>query len=673
MAHQRLTGEELRATMSAVTTYWENPSHPGLNLHRVEGPDPDMWSIRATRDIRIIIHKSESRSVFLYVDHHDAAYEWAKRRRLSPHEVTNVAQLVVIDERTETRVVPRFETAQEPGPFAALDDETLLGYGVPREWIARIRATPSIEDFMEFGDDLPEAPREYLTAIAFGTLPPRPERARDPFDHPDALREFATVHDDMALAKALSSSWAEWQLFLHPSQRAAVQADHAGPARVTGGPGTGKSVVAVHRAAHIARTHRGRVLLTSFSRTLAERLSRDVDDLLTEEPVVRQRIDVVHLHQFAIDTLKSAGLGEVKILNNDQRDGIIDEAVSRHPGVATSLGFVRSEWNLVIDPLGIKTVTEYLSADRDGRGSPIGPPRRRKLWPIFEDILALLTERGWTTWSSVCWQVAAMYERQDDGRPFDHVIADEVQDFGPAEMWLLRSIVPEGRNDVFLAGDSNQRIFKPRTRLARSGLEVRGRSTLLRLSYRTTAQIRQLAERLLVLDPNEEDTSTLSLRTGPDPDVRLLHSVNDEMQSVARWLRKLTSNGVRPDEIAILARTANILKDRGRKVVAMTGHKAHELKDDADTPRGRIVLGTLHRSKGLQFRAVAIIGVEEATVPPASVLDRQPDAASRDALLELERNLLYVGCTRARDHLLITGARRRSSLMSEIGHRAFPS
>lgn len=665
-AHARLTANELQATHGTMEAYRRDPSHPSLSLHRVGGVDPNMWSIRVNQDLRIILHKDGEITHFMHVDHHDAAYDWAKRRRFGPHEVTNAAQLVIIDERIEVRNVPRYEAAVEPGPFFHLDDNRLLAYGVPREWLPRVRAAASVDEYLGFGDDLPEGPREYLSAIAFGTTPATPPRTENPLDHPDTLREFVRIDDEAALARAMAS-WEAWTLFLHPSQRSAVEADHAGPARVTGGPGTGKSVVAVHRAAHLARTTGGRVLLTSFSRTLAERLALDLDRLLAGEPDVRARVTVTNLHQIAAESYRRLVDRNRKPVGDRDVAPLLDDAATRHPEVDASRSFLDLEWSMVVDPQHVRTEADYLAVDRQARGTPLSPSRRRAIWPIFEDVLRALDEREAITWSGLCWLIADALDRGTIERPFDHAVADEVQDFGPAELWLLRALVAEGRNDVFLAGDANQRIFKPRTGFARSGLEVRGRSTVLRLNYRTTAQIRAFAERVHAGGPRDEDTMTLSMRTGRNPEVRLLTSVSDEIQSVARWVLKLVSNGVRPGEIAILARTGELIKNRGRQIAAKTRYACHELKDDVDPPPNRLVLGTLHRAKGLQFRAVAIIGVEDGELPPASVLERQPDEAARDALVELERNLLYVGCTRARDHLLVTGARRPSPIMQGVG------
>jgi superfamily I DNA/RNA helicase len=245
------------------------------------------------------------------------------------------------------------------------------------------------------------------------------------------------------------------------------------------------------------------------------------------------------------------------------------------------------------------------------------------------------------------------------------VVADEVQDFGPAELRLLRSIAHEGPNDVFLVGDANQRIYKPRTGFARAGLEVRGRTTTLRLNYRTTDQIRRTAERILGRPTDPDTPPSTSLLSGPEPEIRCLNRVNDEIRAVAAWIQKLVSTGYRPGEIAVFARTGQLLRDRARAAVANAGHQAHELADHGEGDPKHVAIGTMHRSKGLQYRAVALIGVEAGELPLERVLDRQADDAARAAFLERERNLLYVACTRARERLLVTGVREMSGFLEQ--------
>jgi hypothetical protein len=395
----KLTADEQTAVKAAVWDFQLQPDLPSFQLHRVEGHDDGMWSARVDRDVRLILHKRGDTTVLCYVDHHDAAYAWAGRRRLDVHETTGAAQFVVIDERTQevvrrvAKVVLDDDAATPERPFAHLDDAALLAYGVPRTWLRRVRDATLDEFLGEIGDALPNEAQEYLLQVADGETPEPPARSRDPFTHPDARRRFYLLdEDDQALRNALAAPWAAWQLFLHPTQRAAVEAHHAGPARVTGGPGTGKSVVAVHRAAHLARAG-GHVLLTSFSRNLAERLASDADRLLGGAPDVRARIDAVHLHHWAVERWKAHHGTAPTMAKAPELEEVLAQATHRAPPRDFTPAFVAAEWDGVVDPYGIHTWDEYADVDRVARATPLHRAQREQLWPALARVRELLASR----------------------------------------------------------------------------------------------------------------------------------------------------------------------------------------------------------------------------------------------------------------------------------------
>ena len=428
-------------------------------------------------------------------------------------------------------------------------------------------------------------------------------------------------------------------------------------------------MVAVHRAAHLARSHGGRVLLTSFSRTLTARLAHDLEQLLGDDPTTRARVATPNLHHLAMEYVTAHEGSQPAVASNQALQQIVQDAATTVTTHGFSPAFIEAEWHTVIDPYGIHDLSEYLHVDRVARATPLQPHQRRALWPTLERIRTLLRDAGLRTWSDVCWQVSALLD--DAGTPpFDHVIADEVQDFGPAELRLLRSLAAPGPNDVFLAGDVNQRIYKPRSHLNRAGLEVRGRTTILRVNYRTTEQIRRRAQRILgpkhrlAHDADAPDAPATSLLAGPEPEIRCLEDVRSEIDTLTTWLKRLIGDGYRPGEIALLARTNALLDDRARHAIAAANLHCHPLANDDEPPTNRVAIGTMHRSKGLQFRAVAVLGAEHDEVPIARVLDKQADEPARHAFLELERNLLYVACSRARERLLVTGVKELSSFLT---------
>lgn len=665
---QKLTQAERGAVMTTILELSNDPSRPGLNVHRVGHHETRCWSARVNDDIRLIFFREGKTIVPAYVAHHDAAYEWAEGKALDVHPDTGAAQIVITGVRHE-EVVVTVKRHEEHDPFAErpfkdLSEEELLRYGTPRSWIEAVRAATLQEFVEEIGDKLPAESREFLWTVACGeTPPPPPPRSKNPFTHPDAKRRFRLVGSDEELKRALALEWEQWMVYLHPTQRDAADRDFAGPARVTGGPGTGKSVVAVHRAARLARQGRGRVLLTSFSRTLALHLAQMVDKLMAGDPA-RERIDVAHLHQIAVERLRSARAAEIRFADAPTIGKAAKAAAEAAGARWVTPAFAEAEWNMVVDPYGVASWDEYALVDRAARGTPLNRAQRLAAWRAMEAMRETLRAQGLTTWSQVCWDVVELLDGSGE-RPYAHVIADEVQDFGPAELRLLRALARPGENDVFLASDANQRIFKPYTPLARAGLEVRGRTICLRVNYRMTEQIRRQAEEVIGAkeDADEVTAPSVSLLHGEEPEVAVFGTVKEEIAAVAAWLRKLVSNGYRPGEIAVFARKKDILKNRAHPAVKAANLESLDLESEEPTSSSRVTVGTMHRSKGLQYRAVAVMGVEDRTVPLDSVRQKQPDEAAERAFIEMERNLLYVACSRARERLLVTGVGRRSSFL----------
>lgn len=282
----RLTGEEQKAVKTTAFDLQMSPANPGMSFHKVNSKDKNFWSVRVSADIRLIVHKSQGSLLLCYVDHHDKAYAWAERRRLETHPKTGAAQMVELRETVKEILVPKYVESVSTAPtaksqpkqellFADLSDETILGYGVPLEWLKDVKAATE-ESLLGLAEYLPGEAAEALLELATGGKPALPDSKivpENPFDHPDAQRRFRTMSNVDELQRALDYPWDKWTIFLHPEQRQIVERNYQGPARVAGSAGTGKTIVALHRAAHLARTNpEARVLLTTFSDTLANTL-----------------------------------------------------------------------------------------------------------------------------------------------------------------------------------------------------------------------------------------------------------------------------------------------------------------------------------------------------------------------------------------------------------------
>ena len=326
----RLTGEEQKAVKTTAFDLQLNPASPGMSFHKLDkAKDKNFWSVRINQDIRLIVHRSETSLLLCYVDHHDKAYDWAERRRLETHPKTGAAQLVEIRETVKEIFVPVYvqtETAVAPKPppemkplFVGRSDDELLGYGVPTEWLNDVKQATE-DTLLAVADHLPAEAAEALLELATGGKPRVPQPTAvlaTPFEHPDALRRFRVMANVEELQRALDYPWEKWTVFLHPDQREMVERDYSGPVRISGSAGTGKTIVALHRAAHLARAHPdARVLLTTFSDALANALQTKLRRLLDGEPRLAERIDVHSLNAIGLRLYK-AHVGQATIASRD--------------------------------------------------------------------------------------------------------------------------------------------------------------------------------------------------------------------------------------------------------------------------------------------------------------------------------------------------------------------
>jgi mRNA-degrading endonuclease RelE of RelBE toxin-antitoxin system len=301
----KLAGEEQKAVKTTAFDLQMNPAQPGMQFHKLDkARDPNFWSVRVNRDVRLILHKTDTSLLLCYVGHHDEAYRWAERRKLEIHPKTGAAQLVEIRETVKDIFVPKYvevaeQIAPQPRLFDHVADDDLLSYGVPAEWLADVREANE-DSLLKLADHLPGEAAEALLELATGGKPrvaPAVRPAVDPFEHPDAQRRFRVMINVEELAAALDYPWDKWTIFLHPAQRELVERDFNGPARVAGSAGTGKTIVALHRAVHLARHNReSRILLTTFSDTLSNALRSKLRRLLHHEPRLGENIEVYSIN-----------------------------------------------------------------------------------------------------------------------------------------------------------------------------------------------------------------------------------------------------------------------------------------------------------------------------------------------------------------------------------------
>jgi len=673
----RLTAEDQKSAKMAAFDLQLNPAHPSLQLHKLDkAKDPNFWSIRVSRDLRIIVHRTGTSLLLCYVNHHDEAYHWAERRRLETHPKTGAAQLVEVRERVQEITVPKYvETVQETPPrrvFHNISEGTLLTYGVPPEWVPEV-LNATEDGLLEIAGHLPAEAAEALLNLATGIRPPVPERVApggDPFEHPDALRRFRIMKNVEELAQALDYPWERWAVFLHPEQRKLVEKNFNGPARVSGTAGTGKTIVALHRSAHLARTNpQARVLLTTFSEPLANALRAKLRLLLTSEPRMGERIEVYSMDAIG-RRLYELNIGKLRIATDSQISELIQTASSQVGGHKFSLRFLTAEWEQVVDGWQLDTWEEYRDVNRLGRKTRLKEAQRRLLWSIFETVRAGLREQSLITLSGM-FNVLARHYANGAAPPFDFAVVDEAQDTGVAQIRFLSAIGAGRPNGLFFAGDLGQRIFQQPFSWKAADVDVRGRSTSLKINYRTSHQIRSQADRLL--DPQmadvdgnvEERKGAVSLFNGPKPTITASASGEIEIQTVCDWLNGLKGAGLQPHEIALFVRSAAQL-DRPRAAAERAGLKYKVLDDRVEIAPGFVSVSTMHLAKGLEFRAVAVMGCDDEVIPLQERIETVTDEGDLEDVYNTERHLLYVACTRARDNLLVTSTAPKSEFLDDL-------
>lgn len=703
----RLTGDEQKAVKTTAFDLQMNPANPGMSFHKLDkARDKNFWSVRVSRDIRLIVHRMSQSLLLCYVGHHDDAYAWAERRKIETHPKTGAAQIVEIRERVEEITVPNY-VEREPrrltgAPlFAAVADGDLLSWGVPAEWLPDVRATSSEDRLLALTDHLPAEAAEALVEFATGGTPKAPLPVATPaavtteqgpiefsridiedgrsaapltkaFDHPDAQRRFRTIQSSEELERALDAPWDKWTIFLHPAQREWVEKNYSGPARVSGSAGTGKTIVALHRAVHLARAHpEGRVLLTTFSDALANALRVKLRRLVGNEPRLAERIDVYAMDAVGERLYKTA-FGSLRLAASEDIAALLEAAAKAHPDHGFSRAFVRSEWNNVVDAWQLRSWEDYRDVQRLGRRTRLPEARRKTLWAIYADVLAKLEAKGKVTRAGMFARLAEELTRRERP-PYDFAVVDESQDIGVAQLRFLAALGGDRPNALFFAGDLGQRIFQQPFSWKSQGVDIRGRARTLHMNYRTSHQIRAQADRLLDpvvadVDGNQEERKgTVSVFNGPEPEVRTFDDAAQESAALGEWLAARAKEGVPPHEMAVFVRSRAEM-DRAQVAVKSSGMDSQVLDGRMRIEPGKVAISTMHLAKGLEFRVVAVMACDDEVIPSQSRIDAIADDADLEEVYNTERHLLYVACTRARDRLLVTAVDPASEFLADLAY-----
>lgn len=629
--------------------FQQDPSSNGINYETIKAArDPNLRSVRIDQDWRGIVFKPEKGDLYilLHVDHHDDAYRWAERRKLAVNPVTGALQVLNLEtveviEPVEKRVSPVavgvIPASSELAPlFGRIADEELVQLGTPPEMIPAIRRIQREADLDALQASLPVEAYEGLFLLAAGDAvsqilsdrETRVDRKVDVDDFDKALEtaesqsRFVVVTSDAELMAILNAPLAQWRVFLHPQQRKLATGDRSGPVRILGGAGTGKTVLALHRARWLAknRTPEGKkVLVTTFTRNLAVDIEQNLSSLFLEDPDLA-KVEVTNLDRWVHKFLRQRRYEHRIIYQRDQDAwGRALEAADQKLGLDSE--FYAEEWDQVVAPQGVRSLDDYRKVSRVGRRGVLSRSKRDAVWQVFEEYRAQLSSRQLKEVDDAYGDAASLLNasNREGGSEYCAIVVDETQDFGPQALRLLRAMVPEGPNDLFFVGDGHQRIYpKYRAVMGRCGIDIRGRSRKLYLNYRTTDEIRKAAVALLEgreiddLDGGADDNRRYkSLSHGPAPERISVSNVKEAVEAAskiaAEWIRASEDS---PPTTCIIAPN-NRVRDQVAKVLSQQGLTARVI--DADSPDSAesqaIRVATMHRAKGLEFDRVIVLDV----------------------------------------------------------------
>lgn len=659
----------------------DNSTSTAIHLEPItQFRDGSLRSARVDGDYRAILGSlGQDNFMLLYVDKHDLAYRWAKNKKFVWNEHTQSCQIIPVT----IEEVNVFQSSTDKTPtednrlLNGFSDEQLLMIGIPEELIILVRSFKDLDDLDAAEDNLPQDAYENLFSLFDGVdieniieeiNEGKAKAGEDSLLSNNNKRRFIEITSDEDLAKIMEEGMEKWQIFLHPSQRKLVDSDYKGTIKVSGSAGTGKTIAALHRLGKLCRNPNAKVLFTTYTRSLVKNLK----DLVKNLKIDSLRYDLKNIDQVLIQIAEEYHIlpdgFDIRNMYDDEHSKMLWSEVLDNEVFEFDESFMQAEYIDVIIYNNHKDLKDYLLQLRTGRTKPLTRKQRVEVWKLKEKYEALKRQRRAVDRLEL-FNLTANYLNENNIHPYTNVIADEFQDFSNPELRFLRALVIEGQNDLFLAGDPFQRIYSGKKISFKSaGINILGkRSMKLKVNYRTTEEIKKIAVSVIKgvkyddLDGGEENNKGyISLVHGERPSYTLCASNADEVKLVFEYLEMCESNEnpIPLQNICIAARTRQLFK-AVEDELHQKGIKYCEIvkgakKGDADG----ISLSTLHALKGLEYRVVILVGINEKSMPSVATNDLPfctMDAAETKEYLAGIRSLLYVAITRARQLVFISG------------------
>ena len=672
---------------------FENAQHAGVHLEKLNGcADDRVRTVRVDQFWRgVVVKLGGARFALLRVMAHDDANAWAMKQRFGVNPVTGIVEIIDVPSVAEhVDEVTAREPSGQPSVFDNVADKDFRQVGVDDEVVPLLRRLTDEAEVLAIASLLPKAQGDAVLMLADGSTPDEvwaalaedyllsndtidTEDLTKALERPGTKAEFVVTSNDEELMALLSSDFEAWRTFLHPAQRAiAEKPTFNGPFRLTGGAGTGKTVVAMHRARFLARQliatgdTTSRILVATYTTSLANNLERTLKSFCSPEEY--QRLQVSTVDSLAHRTLTAAGVAS-RPVDSDELSTLAEQALTMTAldEIGIDSRYLLTEWSQVILGRNLQSLADYATSPRPGRGRRLTRQERKRVWETVVQLIGLLDQQRVATFEQTAAR-AAEHLVAVGAPPYAHIVVDEAQDLHPAQWRLLRAGVAPGMNDLFIVGDAHQRIYDSRVSLSSIGIETRGRARRLKVNYRTSQQILGWALGILSgepiddLDGNaERQVGYRSEFQGPPPTVQTFDSPIEEAQYVADEIGTWLSSDVAASSIGVVARTK---ADLAGVKAALEAHSIDWAEIGTAKSGGKVQLGTMHSSKGLEFARLFVVAANADRVPLPLAVTAAVDDENQHALdVQRERCLLYVACTRARDTLVVSSSGEPSSLL----------
>lgn len=675
-----------------IEKFEKNPMSPGINYEKiVNASDPNMRSVRIDDAYRGIVLKPEKGNVYilLWVAHHDDAYEWAKRKKCNINPNTGTIQVYTVNE--EVSYIKQEVVEEKEYLFSKISDEQLKKIGVPDEQMYYVKNIENVEQLDAIKESLPEDSRNSLDMYLKGAsledimelIVGFHDEEIDVDDFESALRRnktretFCYLEDEESekeLYSMLEAPLESWRVFLHSSQRKIKEREFNGPARILGGAGTGKTVVAMHRAKYLAKNvfnnPDDRILFTTFTKNLVEDIRDNMKSICKSGEM--NRIEFINLDKWIIGFLRKNNY-RYNVVYGEKIDKLWEQALAECASETNetdlTINFFKDEWHNVIKPQGIKSLREYIKAVRVGRGVKLNRGTKKSVWEIVEKFIGLMETKGIRDIDTAMEDAGKIIDQNSGFKAYKAVIVDEAQDFNEQAYRLIRKMAgKEHKNDIFIAGDAHQRIYGKKVVMKNCDINIRGRSSILKINYRTTEETKNWAVKILKnvevddLDGGvDSGKGYVSLMHGPVPMVENFANFNEESEFILNYIKSLNTKEFENSRICLVARTKSQL-NRYKEVFKKKNIRVFEIKTDEKDERdfSGIRITTMHRVKGLEFDYVIIAGVNDDLLPNRAALRNANDEVAKTEVENKERSVLYVAATRAKKEILVTSYGKKS-------------